>query len=306
MARHLFIINPAAGKSDQSALLAEEIRSVFAPRGLEYSIELTKGAGHACEFARAAASLGEETIVYACGGDGTLGEAAQGLAGSKSCALAPVPVGSGNDFVRFFGENAAKKFRSIKELSVGDVRTIDLLRVDGRVCLNIASAGFDAAVCSLMPRYKRLPFVGGPGAYLLSLAHGFFTSVKNRYAFEIDGRFLPPGEYLFAVAANGRFYGGGFCAAPLAELSDGQIDLVLIPSVPRMQMLGMIDCYRRGKHLDTYDFIHFERCRRVRILADEPVLMNLDGEILRLCSPTVSVEPGALRLVIPREPDENS
>ena len=100
--------------------------------------------------------------------------------------------------------------------------------------------------------------------------------------------------------------GSGFCAAPLAELSDGQMDLVLIPSVPRMQMLGMIDCYRRGKHLDTYDFIHFERCRRVRILADKPVLMNLDGEILRLCSPTVSVEPGALRLVIPREPDENT
>jgi len=297
--RHVVLINPAAGKTDRADAIARMAEKAFSAGDEPWELRLTERPGHAAEIAAALAAEGEETILYVCGGDGTLGEAAHGLAGSACCALAPVPIGSGNDFVKTFGEGAAERFRSLEALRDGTTAPIDLLRVGERVCLNIASAGFDAAVCARMPIYKRLPAVSGAAAYRLALAHGFFTAVKNRYAFEIDGVPAEPADYVFAVAANGRWYGGGFCAAPRAALSDGLIDLVRIPSLPRAKMLTMISAYRRGEHLDRYDFIEFTRCKSVRFLADEPILMNLDGEIVTMRDPLIAIEPKALRLRLP-------
>ena len=298
MARHLILINPAAGKTNAERL-CREAGSFFSSQGLDYRIERTRCAGHASDIAKEAAAAGEETVLYVCGGDGTLHEAVQGLAGSRSCALAPVPTGSGNDFVRTFGQDAAGAF-IFAALADGAERRIDLLRVEDTLCLNLVSGGFDAAICALMPRYKRLPFVSGSAAYLLALAHGFFASPGLCCEVEADGEKIAKRDYLFAVAANGRCYGGGFCAAPRASLSDGLLDLVLVPKLPRLKMLGMIGDYRQGKHLDTYDFIHFSRRKSVRLLSSEPLLMNLDGEITSLRNPTISVEPGALRLLLPK------
>jgi YegS/Rv2252/BmrU family lipid kinase len=298
--RHVLILNPAAGKGDRVEALAREAKAFFSARGEEAAICMTNGIGHASELARSAAHTGQPTVIYACGGDGTLGEVANGIAGSKTCALATVPIGSGNDFVRQFGDNAKEHFCSIAELADGIVRPIDLLDVDGHGCLNIASAGLDAEICARMPCYKRIPLVSGSMAYYLSLARCFLTSVRNRYAFVVDGEALPAADYLFAVAANGRYYGGGFCAAPQADLSDGLIDLIFVPTIPRIRMIGMIGSYRRGEHLEKYDFMRFLRCKTVQYLADDPISMNLDGEIIPLQNPTVTIRPQALRLMLPR------
>jgi len=297
--RHVVLINPAAGKTDRADVVARMAEAAFSNGADPWELRLTERPGHAAEIAAAVAAAGEKTILYVCGGDGTLGEAAHGLAGSACCAMAPVPIGSGNDFVRTFGEGARERFFSFEALRDGTTVQIDLLRVGERTCLNIASAGLDAAICARMPIYKRLPAVSGSAAYWLALIHGFFTAVKNRYAFEIDGVRTDPADCVFAVAANGRWYGGGFCAAPRADVADGRIDFVRIPSLSRMKMLSMIPAYRRGEHLDRYGFIEFMRCKSVRFLANGPIPMNLDGEIFPMRDPLVTVEPEALRLRLP-------
>ncbi len=297
--RHILLLNPTAGRGDRTDALRREAERVFAARGEPYEILTGKYPGHVRELARAVAGQGEKAVVYACGGDGTLSEAASGLAGSRICALAPVAIGSGNDFVRYFGEDAEERFRSLQALADGVSRPIDLLRVGDLVCLNIASAGFDAAVCARMPAFRRLPFVSGPAAYRLALTEGFLTRIRHRFAFEIDGRAVPAEEYVFAVAANGSFYGGGFHAAPRASLTDGLIDLVRVPALPRLRMLRLVGAYRRGEHLDRFPFVRFERCRSVRFLSDAPIEMNLDGEIVSLSDPLVTIDPGALLLRVP-------
>ncbi len=296
--RHVLLINPNAGRGDRIDALFREAERVFSARGEPFAIRLCESSGRVRALARAAADREEETVVYACGGDGTLSEAAGALAGSR-CALAPVAIGSGNDFVRYFGDGAGERFRSLQALSDGVSRPIDLLRVGERACLNIASAGFDAAVCARMPAYRRLPLVNGPAAYRLALAEGFLTRVRHRFAFEIDGRAEPAADYTFAVAANGAFYGGGFHAAPRASLTDGLIDLVRVPALARLQMLRMVGAYRRGEHLDRYPFVRFERCRSVRFLSGAAIEMNLDGELVSLRNPLVTIEPGALLLRVP-------
>ena len=128
MNRHLFILNPAAGTKNRT----ERIRSVIEALDIEepYDIYVTDGKyaaeketerylrEHSSDFVR----------VYACGGDGTLSEVANGVyrSGNTNCAIAVVPVGSGNDFVKSLDIPPAR-FRDIKGLLCGDIVETDLL-----------------------------------------------------------------------------------------------------------------------------------------------------------------------------------
>ena len=297
--RHLFLINPAAGKYNRTAMLTEQIRAVFSARGEPFEIEITARPGHAETLARRAAEDGIPTVLYVCGGDGTLGEAAQALPGHPQLALAPVPTGTGNDFIRSFGEKAQKRFCDLAALAAGHIEEIDLLRAAGRISLNIVSCGLDASIAQGVAGLKRIPAVSGAMAYQLSAALCLMTSLHHRYRFLIDGEPGGSGDYIFAIAANGRYYGGGFYAAPLSDLQDGLIDFMSVPVMSRLRLLPMIGSYRRGEHLDRYPFLRLRRCRTVQILSDDPVGLNLDGEVFRVRDPLIEVLPRAARLLLP-------
>ncbi len=298
--RHVFILNPKAGKADCTPVLSAQIKMLFDGRNEDYELVVTQYPGHAEQIARRCAADGVETTLYACGGDGTLGEVAQVLPGNPQLILAPVPAGTGNDFVRSLWPGGKATF-SLASLLNGRVVPFDLLMAGDRVSLNIASVGLDAAIAQNMARFKRLPLIKGETAYMLSLFYCFFSAMRYRYQFEIDGVPQPEGDMLFAVAANGRYYGGGFMAAPQADWQDGLIDFIQIPVISRLQLPPMIGRYKRGEHLQTYDFIRFVRCRQLRILSDKPVALNRDGEITPAENPVIKILPAAARLLIPAQ-----
>ena len=97
--RHLFIINPAAGKKETTAQLEELLDRLSFPHAVAY----TEREGDARRFTEEAARLGEPVRVYACGGDGTLNEVVNGAAGHDHMAVTNVPKGTGNDFLKIFG-----------------------------------------------------------------------------------------------------------------------------------------------------------------------------------------------------------
>lgn len=294
--RRLFVINPAAGRRDATAMLLGRIGAAF-PGQERPVVLLTRGPGHAGEIARRAVGEGIPTILYVCGGDGTLSEAAGPLAGQSRVILAPVPTGTGNDFARSLG--LGEGLPDPDALRGGRTVEIDLLRAGGRIALNVVSCGLDAAVAQGAAAFKRLPLVSGERAYLLSAARCLLGPLGGRCRLLADGIPCEEGDYLFIVAANGRYYGGGFCAAPFARLSDGLIDLLFVPAIPRLRLPGMIGAYRRGEHLRRYPFVHLRRCRTVQILTGGPVGLNLDGEIFPAADPTVEILPGALRVLLP-------
>ena len=96
--KHIFIINPAAGKTDKTTEYTAKIEA--ACRGLDYEIAVSQGPGDCTRIARKAAETGEEVRLYACGGDGTLNEVVAGAAGFDNAAVTAYVGGSGNDFVR--------------------------------------------------------------------------------------------------------------------------------------------------------------------------------------------------------------
>ena len=106
--RHLFLINPHAGKYDRTQEMREKLRTALAGRDEPWEAAVTQYPGHGAELARAAAERGEPVRIYACGGDGTLNEAVAGAAGFGNAAVTHYPMGSGNDFLRMFGPDACR------------------------------------------------------------------------------------------------------------------------------------------------------------------------------------------------------
>ena len=115
--KHLFLVNPAAGKRGSTEALLRRVEEAFSPLGLEHEVVLTSSAGDAEQLARRAACSGGPVRIYACGGDGTLNEVVNGAAGYPNAAVTNVPKGTGNDFLRIFGANYAARFSDLAALS---------------------------------------------------------------------------------------------------------------------------------------------------------------------------------------------
>ena len=206
--KHLFIINPAAGIKDRSRQYIEEIERVFADLDEPYEIALTEYPRHATEIARAHAAAGAPLRIYSVGGDGTLGEVLAGCYGYRNVELAAYPSGTGNDFIKVF---PGLPFGDLAALVHGKSETIDILRYNDGVCINIVNCGFDANVAYNVRRFKK--FMSGNLAYYVSLFYSFLQRITFRCRVELDGALFYEGRATLAVAANGRVYGGGFQAA---------------------------------------------------------------------------------------------
>lgn len=105
--KHIFIINPTAGKRNCTTELMEMAKGLETRHGLDVDCILTKRPGHATEKVRAIAQAGEAVRFYACGGDGTVNEVANGIIGCPNAAMTCIPVGTGNDFLKNFGDSAS-------------------------------------------------------------------------------------------------------------------------------------------------------------------------------------------------------
>lgn len=123
--QQLFIINPAAGKTDASVVLVPQIQAAAARAGVDVQIEVTRSRGHARQLAEAAAASGEEVHIYAAGGDGTMNEVLQGAANHPNIAVGCIPCGSGNDYVRNFG--APADFLDMDAQLAAEAFPVDLL-----------------------------------------------------------------------------------------------------------------------------------------------------------------------------------
>ena len=300
--RHIFIINPAAGHSDCSEELRKQIHNLKTEDPIE--IYITKGQGDARNKAREEAQIGDEIRVYACGGDGTANEVLTGIAGYKNCALGIIPLGSGNDFVRAFEPLTKEDFLNVQKMIDGPDKAIDLMECAGHYSMNVMSVGFDAAVAKNVPKFKRWRGVSGSLAYKISVVYCLFTKRKHKVRIEIDGEeFQKATEKttLLAIGGNGKYYGGGFKAAPEAVLDDGFMDFVHSNTLSVFKFVRMIGKYQKGQHINNpkLPFITFKRCKRIKFIAENPIDINFDGEIFEENNPEVVLLEKALRIIIP-------
>ena len=301
MMRHVFILNPVAGKNQMALTLRGRIDAYFARHPeLEYRIRLTDGVGAATRIAREECATDGPVRLYACGGDGTLQETANGIPLDRTdVELAVIPCGSGNDYVRTFGGGEA--FCELSDLIEGAAMPVDAIDCGDRISLNIASIGLDASVGHKMQKYKGLPGVNGSMAYNIAVVDVVCHPIGVDMTIEIDGEdgvVRRQGKYLMTLAANGRFYGGGYQGAPTAVPDDGLLEFVLVKKISRLEIPFVLGKYKAGEH-EGVKCIETIRGTAMRVQAVKPMMCNIDGE----CFPTDSISfrilPDAYRLVLP-------
>ncbi len=281
--RHVFLINPRAGKRDRTARIRALADRLAAAHGLDCQCLLTDRPGGAEALSRALAEAGEPVRLYVCGGDGTVHEAANGLAGFSNAAMTVIPTGTGNDFLKNFGPDAAK-FSDPENLWDGPEFPLDLIDCNGRLCLTIACSGIDARIADTVHRYGSLPLLSGRGSYLLSVAANvLFKPIGRRWRVELDGEVLED-DFALVSVCNGRYYGGGSMPVPEARMDDGMLHTILVKNVPKRTFARLFPAYSAG---DCWKFPHIARvvtARQVVITArpgEEDIVTCLDGESLR-------------------------
>ena len=198
MTKHLFVLNPAAGTKDRTEKLKEAIQKLKLKDSCDIFVTDGVRAAENEVFRYLEEHKGDFVRIYACGGDGTLSEVVNGVYRSKSndCAVAVVPIGSGNDFVKSL-DIPVQCFLDVKALVEGDLREIDLLVAkdaenNERASLNIISAGFDAAVCKGQEKVKKWPMVSGKTAYNISLVKSVFSKTKHYFVLNVPLLLVQP------------------------------------------------------------------------------------------------------------------
>lgn len=294
--KHLFIINPAAGKGKTLELIPH-IEKIFKSRDDEYVIEVTREAGHAVEIAKSY-SISEEYRIYSVGGDGTLNEVLNGMAGSNS-SLAVIPSGSGNDFIKNIYN--FDKDENLIELLVktinGKEKYMDIGKINDRCFLNISSVGFDAEVVNNSIKLKKLPFIGGKTAYLLGILLTVFRYNSHKLTINIDGKVIEENSLLTAVA-NGKYYGGGMKVAPKAQIDDGMFTICVIKEISKFRILTLFPRLIKGTHEDIKE-VSFYSGANIKINSDKAIAFNIDGELLHGTEAKFQLIPSAIRIVLP-------
>lgn len=294
--KHIFIINPSAGKKDSSILLSEQIKTVY--KDTDYEIYITKGKGDATNYVKSFEQIDTPICFYACGGDGTLHEVVNGMYHQKNASIAIIPIGTGNDFIKAIDIHK-DHFLDLNKLKNGYEKKCDLLKVDQTVSLNIISVGLDAAIAANVSRFKKYFLVNGITAYYLSLAYCFFTSIKHNFKITTDHFKLPVSPYIFVVAGNGKYYGGGFYPTPKAKIDNGKMDVCIVKTISRLSILKFINVYKKGTHLEHTDLVTYDTTSKLQICAPEPLRLNVDGEIYYYKDPVIEIVPSAITLRLP-------
>lgn len=232
------------------------------------------------------------------GGDGTVSSVVDLLAGTD-VVLGLLPLGTANDFARTL-EIPSAVAQACEVIAYGKVVDVDLGLAGGNYYVNVASVGLSVGVTrALSPQMKKRM---GAIAYPVAAIKAFMTHepFDAKLSFP-DGDHEPiEHERLLQVAiGNGRFYGGGLAVSPEAGMDDGTLDVYTIEMGRHRNLLGI------ARYLKSGDFINYEgvehyTTKRVRLETDPRQKINIDGEVVASSPQDFSIEPNALKVMVPK------
>jgi diacylglycerol kinase (ATP) len=279
----LIILNPAA-RSEKARATWEQIQKL--PRAVT---RLTSAPGDARALAAWAVEKGF-TAVVAAGGDGTINEVVNGLAGSE-VTLGVLPVGTMNVFAAELGlpGDLAGAWRVIRE---GYTRKIDLARANDQYFIQLAGVGLDAQALQETTWESKRSF--GPLSYLVSAAQ-IAARVPPRLHVEADG---VEREGSFVLVGNGRYYGTRLAFFKDARVDDGKLDVLIFKNLGYLDIARYLGTILMGIHTEQKDVEYFQTKRAV-VRCDHPVPVEVDGDVATESPVTFRISSRKLRVFAP-------
>ena len=297
----VFLVNPASANGSTGRRWAE-LAHATAARGLEGDTLFSERPGHLGELARQAANEGAKLLVVV-GGDGSVNEVANGLAGRDDVEIAMIPRGTGWDFARTYGIPHRLQ-RAIDVALNGKPRTIDLGRATfhswggGELetyFANVASAGMSGAIARRANDTTKA--LGGKASYLWATFAVFARWQNSEIRVSVDDESRTARMH-DVIVANGKTFGGGMIICPDAEPDDGLFDVLTIGDLTKRDLLVTLPKTYRGRHL-PHPKAELLRGTVVTIDADAPLPLELDGEQPGTTPVRLEIVPAALRVRVP-------
>jgi lipid kinase YegS len=295
LARRMEIITPAAE---------------FITPAVETALEALKSSGCAIDvhtsndLAEDAANIARDKpdVLVAVGGDGTLHQVVNGVMQSgcsDAVAVGVLPSGTGNDFAGQFSIPVENPDAALSLAARGDPTLLDLGRVNGKYFINIASAGHAAQVTTETP--EQLKHFLGKMAYVLTGIASLSSLEPYTVRVQSDAVDWEGEAYLLAVG-NGAQTGGGFAICAQASLTDGFLDLAVVPALPFEGLVDIADAIMLQQRPQEHPDVIYAQSVEFRIAADKELQINLDGEPEKGREFKFEAVPQALRFMLPAPP----
>jgi len=282
------IYNPVAGPKMVRKI--GSVREILSTGTTPFEIRETAGPGDAVLLAREAAHAGMDAAI-AVGGDGTVNEVANGLAGSTTRLLV-VPHGTGNVFADEVGLPKSVE-GCLSLLSAGKTIAVRLAKAGERHFLLLASAGFDAEVLERMG--ARGKHYLGIGAYFLAGAVHLLREQPSLWV-ELPGKERM--EAQAAIVCRGKKYGGGVIMAPSGNLEGDTLQVVVLRRLGRLPILRFTWNVLRGKHAGSPDVL-IQETTSVLVRSRIPSAAQVDGDYLGALPVRFEMTNVSVRVVVP-------
>ncbi len=293
---HLFL-NPVAGRG-RSGRRQARILQLLEQAGVNVELSLSRAPGELEAQVLRCVNAGAKRLIVA-GGDGSVHEAVNGIMRSTNdAALAVIPTGTGNDFAKACDiplnwEHATQLLAD--RLAVNDApRKIDVGVMNDRYFANGAGIGFDAKVTRIASSIH-LPV--GDLVYILAIFRALIDGIATPHLTISSGSISWAGPVTLASINNGPWVGSMFHIAPMADNTDGRLEVLIASPVTRRRILTLLPKIMSGTHLEEPEISHGAVTNLI-IQADEPIASQLDGEVQPLGKTfEIQILPGALRLL---------
>lgn len=285
-------VNPAAGGGKCRELYPAVVRKLR-ETGVACDVIVSQFAGEITQVSSELAAHGFETAI-ACGGDGTVNELINGIAGTGT-ALGIIPIGTANDFAANMGlsEDIDQVCTIIKERRT---RKIDLIRInDDKFFGGTGCVGFDAEIAAFATRRRK----GKSNAFLLHVLGGifkfFFYKAKTvELRFDERNYF---GEIMLVAFSNVRSYARRMLITPEAVPDDSLMDICIVKPMPKWKVLSVFPSIYKGTHTNNKE-ISVYQAESVHVQSVGPVDLYADGDFMATTPFRLKVVPKYLNVIV--------
>src|SRR5438270_959328 len=282
----LIILNPAA-HSERAQRKRAHVESL----ARDCVVCATTRTGEAELMARRGVKEGFEKIV-AAGGDGTINEVVNGLAGTAA-TLGLLPIGTMNVFATELGIPVHDLQLCWDIIKADNTRAVDLPKANQKFFVQLAGVGLDAQVVKETSAQLKRNF--GPLSYLISAAQ---VAARQPPRLSIHSDDAPIKEGSFVLVGNGRWYGGPFPFFKHAVIDDGKLDVIVFKSLGYLEIIKYLQDVVFSSDIRVPEIEYFQT-QKLRVESEQSVPVELDGEVVGNCPVEFTLQERSLRVLVP-------
>lgn len=300
MLKALFVINPSSGRQNFLETIEKIVSRLIMEQTVNHIDVVYTRKQDDARNAVLNLQKGEYDFVTAIGGDGTINEVISGIAdGGSEIPIAIISAGTVNDFANYLNLPATvnefcemiKNFR-LKKIDVGSI--------NGKIFMNVVAGGIATDIGYNVS--KEMKAIFGKAAYYVEGIKEIPKQLFRPFKLRIESEeFTGSDEYLLFLVMNSQSVGGYKQAAPLASVSDGELDVLLLKKVELVQITELIIKILRGDHIN-HPAVQYFQTKHIRIIPedDSGISIDYDGEYYGTLPADIQVLEGKINVIIPQ------